>query len=1757
MRPDRTTNPPPNVIVKKGGDWKPFNAKHWKKVGLSHSLQVHGPLGCTWVGAVPRLVPEMNVRPSLLAFALPGIVAALIVMLAHPASAGTPPNLLSPADGATTASNSVTLSWQDTSAGDWWNIRYGLGATDTGNNVEWGTPNLSATLDNLAFDTTYHWSIGQTFTDCTCTMYSGVRSFTTPPATPTITTTSLPTGMIGQAYSTSLAATGGTNPYSWSVASGSLPNGLSLNTNSGAITGTPTSSGASTFTAQVQDTAGHTATKNLQITTYVQPTCSANPPSFLAGASTTFTGAGGDGAYSWSAPGGNPGTGSGTTFTTSFPISGMQTMTVTSAGHSGTCGVTVYPSNSPHLDAACGANARDIVLHWTLVEGANIYYIKRGYASGAEVEVAGGVIDQVFSTYTDHVTAGSPVFYQILAAHYAPTYPGPHEYYEYPISNEVRVDVCREPGPPSDLVATAGFHEVRLSWTAPFNGNSAITGYNIYRGPDANSLSLYSPNLAPSTTFTDSSVTAGTTYYYTVRAISFYGLGDAPTTVSTTPYRVPDAPGSFDAQAGPTRNAITLTWQTPYDGASPIIRYRIWRDAHDGNGWTAVADPYPADTSWVDDACTPTCSVADGDTYDYAIAAYNVGGWGSEAHDFAQGWAKVDDGMSIDTAPCNPACPTSVLGYTRGIAPTGLPTAPQEFSIQWGNFNHHAEVKYSPSGNPYQDFWMKFDFTLGNAFPYDSNLVGTTAVVAKVQRLVPAGTTCPVPVAPNGQCWVDLTNGALGGSLSYQSGSLHSTWAIPFPDRIHVSAAELGLSSPSAATRFRIVPQVGPWTSGDKWQVTLVAAQAQLVAPPVMEVHGWSGAVSDTHTEAGMKKGDAGPYVDRADWGVLEPRPSGAQYGNPGIPQTFPGHLPYDYPACLALLLNFQSCPTRVPGQWGLFDSQVRTAAKSDLGQDPWDWAEQNPFRNFWYDGKQDIRESSVELKTMFSREWKNMTDGTSAIMFDGPKVIVAHSMGGLVARNMVEIDALSGGAKSQNLVSDIITIDTPHLGSALANDYIYATDHGWSLSNQHSYYKDADGHALWTTCQTLSPSCSDGYQDWALQPRGSRPECPRFGAYRTTADGLGAGWGHGQAFCANFEPAGLDVASDFELQPFFHVNGDPAPNPVLEKLGKTLGKDSHVRYQFLTGKLWWTDGDSVVSLSSATFNYGKGIALDSQSMYGDGSHHYCYAIYTAKHADLSWETIQTFHAAMPGIPFTARRALAFMSQTGEQPPGACVDQDPPVWGDEMSTPLDSAKTWTGTSGIAHYSWSLSGAANATTLITTDSGVLANSTLKVTSPSGLVATYPTNASWAHWLPLGKDSGQELTVLRLSAPENGAWKLDLNVTAPTPPNLMVAVRFTANVTTRNLSPTMSALGNETLFRVQVLKAGNPQAANVTVRFRNAVGQNVTLTLRDDGTHGDAIAGDGIYSGHYLFITTGIHNYQVHVVGSGVDRRLTGGMLTYVSPIEYESYCPGAIQFVASPVAVGALPPPVPPIAFPAIISAVDATACASASDAHVCVKTTSDLAPLNSTACQAISVPMNLVPLPLCTSFPPPNWVIGGPANGGANACAAPDGANLCMNAMAPQGVPGTNAASVTICGSISPAGGLVVCTAAIAGTIVTADTSCGYTQSATMCVGAAASPPVVGTQSASACNQANGASSTVCNLPPLPAGPPPPTSASCSQTSIAASALCSYVTANAGGAGAQWVTACGQYWAVPPCVSAQAVVGPFGPVPPVGPVCVP
>jgi len=126
----------------------------------------------------------------------------------------------------------------------------------------------------------------------------------------TLLTTSLPTALVGQAYSFFLQASGGTTPYTWAISVGSLPPGLSLNGATGEIAGTPTAAGTAAFTASVTDSTTPTLSDSATLSLTVTDPLVVNPavlPDGITGApySVFLTTSGGTPPVSWALTGGS------------------------------------------------------------------------------------------------------------------------------------------------------------------------------------------------------------------------------------------------------------------------------------------------------------------------------------------------------------------------------------------------------------------------------------------------------------------------------------------------------------------------------------------------------------------------------------------------------------------------------------------------------------------------------------------------------------------------------------------------------------------------------------------------------------------------------------------------------------------------------------------------------------------------------------------------------------------------------------------------------------------------------------------------------------------------------------------------------------------------------------------------------------------------------------------------------------------------------------------------------------------------------------------------------------------------------------------------------------------------------------------------------------------------------------------------------------------------------------------------------------
>ena len=181
----------------------------------------------------------------------------------------------------------------------------------------------------------------------------------------TVNPASLPAGTVGTAYSQTVAATGGTGSYTFSVSSGTLPAGLSLNAGSGAITGTPTGAGSSSFTITATD--GNSATGSRAYSVTINAAITVNPASLANGTvgsaySQTVSATGGTGSYTFSVSAGALPAGlslaSGTGVISGTPSSsGSSSFTITATDGNGATGSRAYS-----VSIAAGINVSPLSL---------------------------------------------------------------------------------------------------------------------------------------------------------------------------------------------------------------------------------------------------------------------------------------------------------------------------------------------------------------------------------------------------------------------------------------------------------------------------------------------------------------------------------------------------------------------------------------------------------------------------------------------------------------------------------------------------------------------------------------------------------------------------------------------------------------------------------------------------------------------------------------------------------------------------------------------------------------------------------------------------------------------------------------------------------------------------------------------------------------------------------------------------------------------------------------------------------------------------------------------------------------------------------------------------------------------------------------------------------------------------------------------------------------------------------------------------
>jgi len=268
-----------------------------------------------------------------------------------------------------------------------------------------------------------------------------------------------------------------------------------------------------------------------------------------------------------------------------------------------------YQVAAPANVSASPGNGQ-VALSWSPVWGqdrigipaASLYRIYRGTASGTYGATPIGT--STSTSFPDPTaTNGTAYFYSVRAVDAAGN--------ESLNSNEVSAMPLAAPVAPANLAATSGNASASLSWTASANA----TSYQVFRSLTSGVYAALPTQTVTTTSFPDTGLTNGTTYYYVVKAVGVGGTSAASSEVSATPAipTAPSAPARLSATAGDSQ--VSLSWSA----STGATGYKMFR-ALTAGGYGATPLASGNSTSYVDTGLT------NGTTYYYSVKASNAVG---------------------------------------------------------------------------------------------------------------------------------------------------------------------------------------------------------------------------------------------------------------------------------------------------------------------------------------------------------------------------------------------------------------------------------------------------------------------------------------------------------------------------------------------------------------------------------------------------------------------------------------------------------------------------------------------------------------------------------------------------------------------------------------------------------------------------------------------------------------------------------------------------------------------------------------------------------------------------------------------------------------------------------------------------------------------------------------------------------------------------------------------------------------------------
>ncbi len=652
------------------------------------------------------------------------------------------------------------------------------------------------------------------------------------------------TGQVGVAYASSLVATGGVKPYTFSIIAGTLPPGLTLNPSTGAITGTPTTYGTFNFTAQVMDSTGSTAgttTSNCTIVIVPGPislACASSTGQVGVAYSSALVATGGAPPYTFSIISGslptgltlNPATGAITGTPTTYGSFSFTAKVVDSTGTSaGTttanCVIVISP---PAISLACPTSTGQV-----------------GVAYSSALVATGGVSPYTFSITAGSLPTGLTLNPTTGAITGTPTAAGSFTFTAQVVDStgtsagttSTSCTIVIAPAPPT-LTCPASTGQVGVAYSSALVASGGVPPYtySITAGSLPTGLTLN-----PTTGAITGTPTAAGSFTFTAQVVDSRGTAAGTTSTSCTIVIAP-APPTLTCPASTGQVGVAYSSALVASGGVPPYTYSI------------IAGSLPTGLS-----LNPATGAITGTPTAYGTFTFTAQVVDSRGN--AAGTTSTSCTIVISPPTLVLTCPaaTGTVGvpYSSNLVATGG-VPPYTFSITAGSLPTGLTLNPATgaiTGTP----------TAAGSFTFTAQVVDSTGTSAGT-----TSTSCTIVIAPAPPT---LTCPAATGTVgvAYSSNLVAAGGVPPYTYSITAGSLPTGLSlnpttgaitgTPTAAGSFTFTAQVvdsrGTAAGTTSTSCTIVIAPA----PPTLTCPAATGTVGVAYSSALVASGGVPPYT--------------------------------------------------------------------------------------------------------------------------------------------------------------------------------------------------------------------------------------------------------------------------------------------------------------------------------------------------------------------------------------------------------------------------------------------------------------------------------------------------------------------------------------------------------------------------------------------------------------------------------------------------------------------------------------------------------------------------------------------------------------------------------------------------------------------------------------------------------------------------------------------------------------------------------